>query len=209
MILRNFCVFEGIDGTGTTTQIRELEARCRKESIPAWFTCEPTDGEIGKLIRRALSGNPNLAPDTMARLFAADRGEHLEGPDGIRSRLNAGEMVVSDRYFFSSIAYQGSAGDPELPFRANADFPFPELLFFFDLDHDAAMDRVERRAGALEIYEKRDFQRMVRERYREIIPRFASIEPKMKVVNVDASLPVAEISEIIWSEVRNLPIFKA
>lgn len=208
MILRNFCVFEGIDGTGTTTQIHELETRCRNASIPAWFTCEPTDGEIGRLIRRALSGTPPLAPDTMARLFAADRGEHLEGTDGIRSRLEAGSLVVSDRYLFSSIAYQGIAGDSDLPFRLNADYPLPELLFFFDLDHDAAMDRVERRAGTLEIYEKRDFQRLVRERYRQIIPGFAAREPGMKVVHVEASLPVADIAEIVWREVQNLPIFK-
>ncbi len=208
MILPNFCVFEGIDGTGTTTQIRELERRCREVAIPSWFTCEPTNGEIGRLIRRALSGEMPYSGDTMTRLFAADRGEHVWGIGGISDHLAAGELVVTDRYFFSSIAYQGSAGDRDLPFAANAGFPLPELLFFFDLDPDRAMDRVEGRGGDLEIYEKREFQKRVRDRYLEILPLFAENEPAMRVVTVDASLPIGEIAEIIWSETRKLPIFK-
>ncbi len=216
MILSNFCVFEGIDGTGTTTQIKELERRCRERSLPSWFTCEPTEGEIGKIIRKALSGKLCFTPDTMARLFAADRGEHIQGENGIEEHLRSGELVVSDRYLFSSLAYQGSSGDAALPATLNESFPLPELLFFFDLDHDAAMDRVERRSTPsgnlepreLEIYERRDFQRQVRERYREILPQFADREPKMRIVNVDAGQPIERIAEIIWSEIEKLPIFK-
>ncbi len=207
MILGNFCVFEGIDGTGTTTQIRELRRRCDERGVPAWFTCEPTDGDIGRLIRKALSGDIRLTPDTMTRLFAADRGEHLWGVNGIGEHLDSGEIAVTDRYFFSSIAYQGAAGDQELPFQANAGFPLPELLFFFDLDSEAAMNRVERRGGKLEIYEKREFQKRVRDKYHEILPRFAEKEPRMRLVTVDAALPVNEISEIIWNEFQNLSIF--
>lgn len=208
MILGNFCVFEGIDGTGTTTQIRELERRCREAAIPSWFTCEPTGNEIGRLIRKVLSGDIQVKPDTMTRLFAADRGEHLWGSGGISEHLKAGEIVVSDRYFFSSIAYQGAAGDSELPMKANADFPLPELLFFFDLDSDSAMNRVEVRGGKLEIYEKREFQKRVRDRYHEILPLFASRETQMRIVYIEASLPIEEISEIIWSEIQKLSIFK-
>lgn len=216
MILSNFCVFEGIDGTGTSTQIKELEKRCREHGIPAWFTCEPTGGEIGKIIRRALSGNLCFTPDTMARLFAADRGEHIQGRGGIEEHLREGELVVSDRYLFSSLAYQGSSGDASLPAALNASFPLPELLFFFDLDHDAAMDRVEKRASdsggqeprELEIYERRDFQRQVRERYRTLLPQFALEEPRMKIVTLDAAQPIGTIAEIIWSEVGKLPILR-
>lgn len=207
MILSNFCVFEGIDGTGTTTQIRELKRRCEEQSVPSWFTCEPTDSEIGRLIRKALSGDLDFTADTMTRLFAADRGEHLWGTEGINKHIQAGKIAVSDRYFFSSIAYQGIAGDLELPFSANADFPLPELLFFFDLDSDSAMSRVENRGGKLEIYEKREFQKRVQARYHEILPKFAEKEPHMRLVRIDAAQPVDQIAEIIWSEVQNLSIF--
>lgn len=209
MILRNFAVFEGIDGTGTTTQISELKKRYAEhfagQEAPVWFTCEPTSGEIGRLIRRALSGELRLTPDTMARLFAADRGEHIFGRGGITENLDSGKAVYTDRYLFSSLAYQGEAADSGLTLALNGDFPLPEYLFFFDIDPDVAMNRVESRAGTLEIYEKREFQRKVRDRYRAIIDRFEREEPAMNVIRIDATLPVSVIAEKIWSISRNLP----
>jgi len=207
MILRNFIVFEGIDGTGTTTQLERLKERFgeREAGRRVHFTCEPTGSPIGKLIRSGLRGELVLTPDTMARLFAADRGEHISGKGGIVELCGAGNAVISDRYLFSSLAYQGISGDPALPERLNRDFPLPEYLFFFDLDPDQAMDRVERRAGTLEIYEKRDFQRKVRERYLEIIDRYERKEPEMRVIRIDAALPIGTIAGKIWSIVSELP----
>ncbi len=209
MILRNFVVFEGIDGTGTTTQIERLKSayalRQGENQNLIHFTCEPTSGEIGRLIRRALRGEIHFTPDTMARLFSADRGEHLFGENGIESLIAQGKAVFSDRYLFSSLAYQGEAGNPDLPLLLNGNFPLPEYLFYFDLDEDTAMSRVEKRAGSLEIYEKRDFQNKVRSRYLEIIERFEHEEKNMKVTRIDASSSIDEIAEKIWSIARNLP----
>ena len=208
MILRNFAVFEGIDGTGTTTQLNRLKQQYA--SIPGGseqvlFTCEPTAGEIGRLIRRALRGELAYTPDTMARLFAADRGEHLDGADGIRAQLASGKAVFSDRYLFSSLAYQGEAGDPGLPLLLNSAFPLPEYLFFFDIDPDTAMDRVESRSDTLEIYEKRDFQAKVRARYLDLIAAFEKSDPEMHVIRIDATETVDAIAAKIWSIARNLP----
>jgi dTMP kinase len=209
MILRNFAVFEGIDGTGTTTQLNLLRSSFDQRShggkSPAWFTCEPTSGEIGRLIRKALSGDISMTGDTMARLFAADRGEHIFGSGGITEHLDSGMAVFSDRYLFSSLAYQGESASEGLPYELNEKFPLPEWLFFFDIDPDTAMDRVENRAGKLEIYEKRDFQRKVRSRYLEIIDRFEREEPDMHVIRIDATLPVQTIAENIWSIAAELP----
>jgi len=209
MILRNFIVFEGIDGTGTTTQIEELQSRYKSlyngRDIPVSFTCEPTSGEIGKCIRRALRGEHQFTPETMARLFAADRGEHLFGKGGIKAELDLRKAVFSDRYLFSSLAYQGVEGNSELPLQLNRNFPLPEYLFFFDIESDIAMERVEKRAGTLEIYEKREFQQKVRERYLDIIDHFEKTESDMHVIRIDASLSVGAIAEKIWSIARNLP----
>lgn len=204
MILRNFAVFEGIDGTGTTTQLSLLSARIPPER--AWFTCEPTPGEIGRLVRRALRGEINLAPDTLARLFAADRSDHLYGPGGVIAQIEAGKAVFSDRYLFSSLAYQGETLSDDLAVSLNRDFPLPEVLLFFDLDAEAAMGRVERRGEDREIYETIAFQRRVRDRYRDIVARFEREEPEMRVVRVDASEPIEEIARKVWSAVGNLPI---
>lgn len=210
MILRNFCVFEGIDGTGTTTQLRLLkEAFARRDGIEngtVHFTCEPSSSSIGVLIRKILKGDIKVHPDTLARLFASDRCEHLYGDSGIVKTLDAGKAVFSDRYFFSSLAYQGESGDPELSRKLNEDFPLPEYLFFFDLDSSKAMDRVEARQGDLEIFEKREFQQKVRSRYLEIITGYERSQSGMKVVRIDASLPIETIAKNIWSEIAHLPI---
>lgn len=209
MVLRNFAVFEGIDGTGTTTQLNELKKRYadlyRPGEAPVWFTCEPTPGEIGKLVRRGLSGELAFTPDTMARLFAADRGEHVFGIGGIKERLDAGLAVFSDRYFFSSLAYQGTAAGEGLAWALNKDYPLPEYLFFFDIDAEKAMDRVEKRSENLEIYEKREFQKLVRARYLDIIDRYERENSGMTVVRIDATENVGTIAEKIWSIARNLP----
>lgn len=211
MIVRNFFVFEGIDGTGTTTQLKLIKERFLREENEGReliVTCEPTTGPIGELIRRGLSGEYRFTADTMARLFAADRGEHIYGSDGILEQTKVGKTVISDRYLFSTLAYQGSAGDPQLAAQLNAEFPLPEYLFYFDLDADAAMNRVEKRNARLEIYEKREFQRILRNRYASILEHYRIEHPEMKIVVIDASLGIQEISEKIWSIIRNKPIIE-
>lgn len=209
MILRNFIVFEGTDGTGTTTQLNKLKSRYllqKKECEPlVQFTCEPTSGEIGRLIRSALKEELHFTPATMARLFSADREEHLYSKNGICSLLNQGYAVYSDRYLFSSLAYQGEECSEGLPFKLNEDFPLPEYLFFFDIDPDIAMTRVEKREGIREIYETSDFQKKVRVRYHTIVANFERSEPEMTVIRIDADASVESIAEKIWSIVKNLP----
>lgn len=209
MILRNFIVFEGTDGTGTTTQLNKLKSRYlskEKECAPlVHFTCEPTSGEIGRLIRSALKEELHFTPATMARLFSADREEHLYGKNGISSLLCQGYAVYSDRYLFSSLAYQGEECSEGLPFMLNKSFPLPEYLFFFDIDPDIAMTRVEKRAGIREIYETSDFQKRVRARYHAIVANFEQSEPEMTVIRIDATSSVESIAEKIWSIAENLP----
>ncbi len=197
-VIRGFVVFEGIDGTGTTTQLRLLEARLSRAGRAVWTTAEPTDSPIGSLIRRVLKGEIRVHPDTVARLFAADRGEHLFGKDGIVERTARGELVVCDRYLFSSLAYQGVSCGDGLPRALNADFPLPELVFHFRIDPSSSFERVKAR-GDLDIYERLEFQHRVSEAYGRVFGEFAGCG--MRIVEIDAALPIAAVAEAVAREV--------
>jgi dTMP kinase len=206
MIIRNFVVFEGGDGTGTSTQLSLLKERLAKtERGPAYsIGFEPTDGPIGTLVRSALKGETLLRPETVARLFAADRNEHLYAKNGVIERADRGELVVSDRYVPSSLVYQGLACGEELTATLNADFPKPELILFFDVDPHIAIGRIQHREVKDE-FEKLDFQLLVKERYERILGTYAGTETR--VTRINASLPIEKVSELVWSELRKLPIF--
>lgn len=192
--LDRFIVFEGGDGAGTTTQLKLLARTLERSGIPHWITSEPTDEPEGRLIRRILSGELARDPGTLARLYAADRNEHLRGDAGILARLARGETVVCDRYIFSSLAYQGVSCGPELPFELNSGFPLPQLLIFFDIEPELSMDRLGSRAK-LDIFEKLPFQEKVRAAYKAAIQRYA--DSGMSVVVVDASRSIEEVASAI------------
>ena len=193
-LLKRFIVLEGGDGAGTTTQLKLLGEALVRASISHWITAEPTEGPEGLLIRRILSGELRRDPGTLARLFAADRNEHLRGKGGILERLGEGDAVVCDRYVLSSLAYQGVACGRELPAELNARFPLPELLLYFDLSPEASLGRIRSRER-LEIFEELPFQERVRAAYREELSRYAS--SGMRIVVIDASRSVADISHTI------------
>jgi len=205
-ILANFAVFEGGDGSGTSTQLAllgEQFARSRPQHPVFFPTAEPTPGAIGRLIRTALKNDPPLHPDTLARLFAADRGEHLYAPGGIVERCKRGELVVCDRYVPSSLVYQGIECGEQLPRGLNSPFPAPELLLFFDLDPQIALERLNSRPS-LEIYERLEFQKKVRERYHALLGEYR--EGGVRVEIIDASQSVEKVAEQVWSQVSKMPI---
>ena len=209
-ILKNFVVFEGIDGSVTTTQIGILEDFFQlnrpRLSLPLLHTTfEPTDGCIGMLIRSALRGEIDLAPKTAALLFAADRNEHIYGPGGIAERCNRGELVVSDRYLPSSLVYQGITCGKEFPVLLNREFPAPELLLFFDIDPETAQKRISGRKHR-DIFEYMNFQVQVRERYKALLPDFSAAG--VIVQTIDASRTPEEVAAAVWSAIEKMPIFE-
>lgn len=189
--LGRFIVLEGGDGVGTTTQLGLIAGALEKAGAAYWTTSEPTDGAEGLLIRRILSGELRRDPGTLARLFAADRNEHLRGAGGILERLSIGETVVCDRYVLSSLAYQGVDCGPELPAELNAGFPLPELLFFFDLPPAQSLVRLGARKR-LDIFEDLPFQEKVGAAYRAALASFEGTG--MKIVRIDASRSVGEVN---------------
>jgi dTMP kinase len=209
-ILKNFVVFEGIDGSGTTTQLNILETFFLQNkdrlSLPVFYkTFEPTDGIIGRIIRQGLGKKQNFSPKTAAFLFAADRNEHLYAPGGIVERCNRGELVVSDRYAASSLVYQGITCGKTFPARLNRDFPGPELLLFFDLDAETAQKRMANR-DRREIFEYLDFQIKVRDCYKALLPAWEAQGVRVETVN--AALPPEKVAGKVWKAIQKMPIFK-
>lgn len=190
-VLERFIVLEGGDGAGTTTQLRIIDAALGRAGVPHWATFEPTDKEEGALIRSILSGKLERDPGTVARLFSADRSEHLYGKGGIIERLGRGEAVVCDRYVLSSLAYQGASCGPELPWTLNEGFPLPGLLLHFDLSPRQSLERIRGRESR-DIYEVPHFQELVRTAYAQAIERLSGTS--MEVVRIDASLPLERVT---------------
>ena len=202
MILKNFIVFEGIDGAGTSTQINLLKQR--KEAGNFFFTAEPTGSQTGKFLRAMLKGSLELDSRTSAYLFAADRAEHLWGADeehcGIAKKCSEGKIVVSDRYLFSSLTYQSVTCGEELPRLLNSPFPLPQLLFFFEISPELSLKRVDGR-GEREIYEKIEFLKAAEERYEKLMDEYEAKNTGMKIIRLKAEKTKEELAEEIWKEI--------
>ena len=203
MILKNFIVFEGIDGAGTSTQIKKLVERgCSERGEGAFVaTAEPTGGETGLFLRRMLGGEFSVDEKTNAYLFAADRCEHIFGKGGVQELCQAGKTVVSDRYFFSSMAYQSVSCGEELPRLLNSPFPLPEYLFYFVINPEVSLGRVTARGEKKEIYETIEKQKKISAQYEKVISEYEKNagETGMKIIRIDAEKDIESISEEIWN----------
>ena len=202
MVLKNFIVFEGIDGAGTSTQIKRIV-----DSDPEKYvaTAEPTGLPTGKFLRRMLAGEFHVDEKTNAYLFAADRCEHIFGKGGVKELCESGKTVVSDRYFFSSLAYQSVSCGLELPILLNSTFPLPEYLFFFEINPEISLKRVNARNENKEIYENLDAQKKIAALYEKVISMYESDSSKreeMKIIRIDATKSIPEISRLIKEEIE-------
>ena len=182
-----FIVFEGIDGCGKSTQLKMLcdkLASLKRKPLP---TAEPTDTATGKMLRAALSGNDPRTAAEMAALFVLDRIHHNKGKGGIDEQLENGFDVISDRYYYSSLAYQGSLTDYEWVRRMNCDCPEirkPDLCIFLDMSPKAALARIGKRGEAKEIYEKEETLTLFRETFMKV---FRSLDDRVAVINAEGT----------------------
>jgi dTMP kinase len=155
-----FIVFEGIDGSGTSTQSGLLSKYLSQNGRKSHLTCEPSNGPIGDLIRQIFKGrvsmpkgkNPiistaDLFDEQMAYLFAADRHDHLFNTvDGVYSLINKGYTVISTRYFFSSYAYHcTNESDIQFVKTLNERFPNPDLVIYLDNPTSVSVSRIDER----------------------------------------------------------------
>jgi dTMP kinase len=160
-LLDNFIAFEGLDGSGTTTQSKLVS----QAISDAWWTFEPTDNHIGSLVREVLKKEKTTSPLTLAYLFAADRAEHLYNVEGIIHRCNNGQPVVTDRYLFSSLAYQSLSVPFEKVFEMNRSFPVPKIIFFLNVTPEECSRRIKERQQEKELFEEMELQERILTNY--------------------------------------------
>ncbi len=189
-----FIVLEGIDGTGKSTQARRLGEWFESRGREVVLSREPTDGPWGRKLRESASTG-RLSPQDELQYFLNDRRQHVE--EVIQPALGAGKVVILDRYYFSTMAYQGSRGfDPAEIRRMNEEFaPVPDLLLILDLDVDTAHDRIGHRGDSTNEFEKHESLTRCREIFLSL-----KDEPFARVIDSNGSLD--EVSERILRAVE-------
>ncbi len=160
---------EGLDGCGKSTQQRRLVAALRRAGLEVCCTHEPTDGPHGRRIREMARSGQAVAPERELAWFVEDRREHVR--DTIGPALAAGEIVITDRYFLSSVAYQGARGLDwaRILAESEVEFPAPDLVLLLEIDPAIGLERVRARGGRLEpAFEQLAFQERVSEIFRAV-----------------------------------------
>ncbi len=201
-----FIVFEGLDGSGKSTHLKRLEQRLTAQGRRVFRTAEPTDGETGRRIRQALSGEKPCSTAELAALFLADRIAHNAE---IAAHLEAGEDVICDRYFYSSMAYQGTLTDPDWVADMNRNCPAirrPDLCVFLDVDYRRCKERLDSRRSMLEIYERDlGFMERTREAFLDAFARYRG-EDRVAVVDADREKDVVaqEVYEVVAAALKEI-----
>ena len=197
-----FIVFEGLDGSGKSTQLAMLESRLADMGRQVFRTAEPTGGDVGRCIRRALSGAEIRSTAELAALFLADRIAHNAE---IGAKLDAGVDVICDRYYYSSCAYQGPGTDPDWVADMNRRCPAilkPDLCVFLDVDYRKCKARLDAGRDALEIYERDPgLMEATRTAFLAVFRRYAE-EDRIAVVDADRDRDA--VAEEIFAVVKGI-----
>ena len=200
-----FIVFEGIDGAGKSTQIQLLVNRLKEQGRTVYWTAEPTESVSGGLLRDALGGISKRTSCELAAMFVLDRIFHNVNPvNGIEKMLADGVDVICDRYYYSSLAYQGSLIDGDWVRDMNLNCPEirkPDLCIFLDLTPQQSMARISKGRVTTEIYETEEQLTKVRNRFLTVIE---SLKGRDDVRIVNAAGTIEEIHEDICRIVDEL-----
>lgn len=177
-------VIEGLDGAGTTTQARLVVEALRGKGRPTHLTREPSDGPIGRLIREMLVGKhaiegESLSQSTFSLLFAADRLDHLQRE--VEPALARGEIVISDRWYHSSLAYQGTAAERGWIEMLNQRARRPDLTVLLRVPAETAARRRVAAGRAQELFEDTAMQERVAAGYDRVFAELTAREPVMVI----------------------------
>ena len=195
-------VFEGIDGCGKSTQIDLLADSLRAMGRQVAVSAEPTETDTGKMLRAALSGKVKRTPCEMAALFTLDRIVHNKWENGIEKTLEDGIDMLSDRYYYSSLAYQGSLCDYDWVRDMNVNCPdirHPDLCIFLDIPPKEALARIGKRGEAKEIYEKEETLTLFRATFLRVFETLGD-----RVAIIDASGTPEAVAARVLAAVKEI-----
>jgi len=183
-------VIEGLDGAGTTTQSQRLVRHLRGRGKQAHATREPSDGPVGVLIREMLRGGhalpgQQISQNTFGLLFAADRMDHLQRE--VEPRIAAGAIVVSDRWYHSSLAYQGTGADRDWIAQLNARARRPDLTVFLKVRPEVAAARRVAAGRVAELFEDLKMQEDVDAGYKATLSELAAAGESIEILDGEAS----------------------
>jgi dTMP kinase len=189
-------VLEGIDGSGKTTQARSLLRRLRSRGFEAVFFREPTRGKWGREIKRKAARADSLTPSEELDLFVEDRRENVG--KNLKPALANGKIVVLDRYYFSTIAYQGAKGiDPRRIRRLNEAFAVkPDLVIVLDVAAGEGLARISGRKTRDELFEREDYLAKVGEIFRSF--------RGPNILHLDGRGDRRSVGRAIWARVATL-----
>ena len=204
----HFIAFEGIDGSGKSTQSRILSEKLKKEGFKIYSTFEPTDSPIGSVIKNIFRHRIEADHRTIAGLYVADRLDHLlNKTNGILLKMDEGYTVVTDRYYFSSYAYQGTHMSLDWVIQANslsAELLRPDLTIFIDVPPEVCMQRLSEGRDMIQLYESLDNLHNVRKKYFEA---FDKLKDQENIFIVDGNRSFDAIANDVWNKVY--PLFKS
>jgi dTMP kinase len=171
-----FIIFEGLDGSGQSTQTKLLGDFLTKKGQLVVLTKEPTlDSQPGRKIRDVLDEKIKIDSAELQKLFAKDRKSHLDSL--IIPALKQQKLVISDRYFFSSFAFGALDLDLEWLIELNKDFILPDLTFFLDVSPEICLNRIKERNKGFEFFEKKEKLARVYQNYQLLLKKFKDTYP--------------------------------
>jgi len=204
MVKAIFIVLDGMDGSGKSDMMKLLHDYFSKNNkYNVLMTREPSDSKYGKEIRDILANesDPNINSDKMLELFIKDREEHLKNtiiPFLNRSNGHEANIVISDRYYYSTIAFQATQGlDLKMLVEVNKEFLKPDIAFILDVKPEIALERIKTRKK--EKFEQIGFMNKLRNKFLEL-PKFLNDNIKM----IDASKDMNEVFEDMREEINKL-----
>lgn len=200
-----FFAFEGIDGSGKSTQVKLLKEKLEERGHKVFITCEPTDSPMGKIIRDVFNHRAEADNRVIAALFVADRLNHLlNKTNGILKMLNDGYTVITDRYYLSSYAYQSPFMDLDWVIKTNslsAELLRPDLNIYIDITPEQSIERLNKSRETIELYETLENLTKVHCKYGEIIE---FLKEEEKVFITDGSQSAKEVAEDVWEAISQL-----
>lgn len=198
-------VLEGLDGAGTTTQAHRLVEALTAAGHHGVFTCQPSRGPIGTLLRAMLAGehaqpHGDIDQRCFTLLFAADRLDHWSRT--VAPALAQGAIVVSDRWTYSSLAYQATTVDAPWIAQANAHAATPDLVLFVRVRADVAAARRLAAGRSHELFDDLAMQREVERHYETVMARAQGAG--VNVAMLDGERPLDEVTAAVWQAVAPL-----